>query len=137
MNQNSFLRFSAIAALGLSAYLLQFVPGLDSIPPSSAIHSEERHVAPSGAQSFLAGIADRVTDWFAPAAFATRDGDKTLVLAEPVQIIRGPAYDGTQLPKGTAVQLLAAEGNFLRVRYNQSVITIPRSAVFLGAYRIN
>ena len=138
MNRKSFLRYSAIAAAALSVYLLQFVSPMEVLSPERTAQAPAAGLSANAEpqQSTFETVGGRIANWIAsvrgePAKSAT------VLLAEPVTIIRGPAYAGTQLPKGTPVKLVASEGRFLRVRYNESVITIPRTAAVMGAYRIN
>lgn len=138
MSHQSFLRFSAVAAVACTVYLAQFVSPIGSVTPGERSSLEAAGSPPSApARSAFAALGDQVSEWVANVTGATAGHGKTLVLSEPITIIRGPAYDGAQLPKGTAVKLLATEGDFLRVRYLQSVIMIPRSATVAGAYRLN
>ncbi|HEV7404465.1 MAG TPA: hypothetical protein VGO11_16105 [Chthoniobacteraceae bacterium] len=60
-----------------------------------------------------------------------------LVLNQPVVIVHSGDLRHDTLAQGTAVSLVKNEGRFMSVRHDQSVLTIPRSAVAVGVVRPN
>ena len=54
-----------------------------------------------------------------------------------VFVIFGGSQRQATLAQGTAVSLVRNEGRFMSVRHDESVLTIPRSAVAVGVTRAN
>lgn len=84
-------------------------------------------------EKMAVAAAEQVTEW-AAAAPEQKSSTPVVLLSEPVIIIG----DGREaLPKGTPVRVLKHQGLYVQVLHESRVITIPRTAMVLGAYRPN
>lgn len=86
-------------------------------------------------ETMAANVADHVKAWVTGVA-PQRSGTPVVLLSEPV-IILGAATGREALPKGTPVRILKQQGPYVQVQHESRVITIPRTAMVLGAYRPN
>ncbi len=128
---------SAIAAGFIAAAAIHFA-AREGVRP--AVHRWSPHLAE--AVSRLVAFAEPEPLVHPPAAAPTplprqEPPISVVLLAQPIVILRGNQFSGLQLPPGTRVEVLADEGESLRVRYAQSIITIPRSAIMKGVYARN
>ncbi len=57
----------------------------------------------------------------------------SVLLSEPVVIIQGSQAAASELPRGTRVQVLRADGRFVRVQHAHNTVTIPRTATLSSA----
>ena len=140
-----FLFFTTAIALGaLTGFLIsdlaKLAPQLP-VPPAVTTAMFPKTAARDGGQTANSTVVDRLANGIAALrgrqAEAKKVNSVALVLREPVVIVRAGQEGASSLPVGTAVDLVKNEGLFLRVRYDQSVVTIPRSAVVSGAMRTN
>ena len=132
------LRSSAVIAI--VAVVALFATG--SFSPASWVHrlrsagrvgsAESSTLVPSAFERVWAQVTALL-----PGKSARPAGTRTVLLSEPVTILRSPGFAGANLEKGTAVDFIASEGRFVRVRHADAVITIPRSATVTGAFRVN
>ena len=103
-------------------------------PAGTAASAQRPPVSPST-------VFGRIIDAISVAVDRSHDSKKVnsvaLLLREPVVVVRAGERTGFSLPIGTAVDLVKSEGRFLSVRHEQTVVTIPRSAVMSGTMRTN
>lgn len=86
-------------------------------------------------ETAAAKVAESVTGWVTGAA-PQRPGAPVVLLSENV-VILGASTGNESLPKGTPVRILKHQGAYVQVQHQSRVITIPRTAMVLGAYRPN
>ncbi len=132
---------SAIAAGALVAGFLHFTFNTDPVTATvTAVRAAEaaaRGVKLSSPLTFserVANVYSSVVERFSPQRARSAS---TLLLNQPVAILHDKERLWTELPRGTAVQLVSAEGAFVRVRHARSIVTMPRSALVQGATRTN
>ena len=73
----------------------------------------------------------------APAAVPEPVADDRIavvLLAEPMVIIRGNEFSGVELRRGTRLDVIKDNGDYLEVRYGGKLITIPRSSIIQGVF---
>lgn len=141
--KRSFLFFTSAIAFGaLSGFLISDASKLAKVPPSVAtILPKARQAAPVQAEKVAPTAFGRFID-STVAAVSPSHARKSLpvgslVLNQPVVVVQGGARPYATIPQGTAVSLVKNEGKFMSVRHDQSVLTIPRSAVGIGVVRSN
>lgn len=61
-----------------------------------------------------------------------RPGSAVMLLSEPVVILTGTTNGWQRLEAGKQVTLIANEGRFIRVKYDEKEVSIPRTAVTQG-----
>lgn len=145
--KRSLLFFTSAIALGaLSGFLISDFTKLSSpyAPAATATVSQPTaQAAPKAAVSVNATGGTAFNRLIAATtAVVSPSSSKalpvgSLVLNQPVLIVRGGARSYSTLPQGTAVSLVKNEGRFMSVRHDQNVLTIPRSAVGVGVVRSN
>ncbi len=86
-------------------------------------------------ETAAATVAGSVKGWVTGVA-PQRPGTPVVLLSEPVVILGAPSGNEA-LPKGTPVRILKHQGAYVQVQHQSRVITIPRTAMVLGAYRPN
>ena len=132
MKQFSYLFLTAMALGGVFAFAIQ----------STALVMQ----APKGVPPLLANTPAQRAGSFLPSGLSSErsahpslrealpefGSSVTLLLSEPVLVLSGPGPDSTSLPRGTSVQLLASNGDYLVIRHGSDTITVPRSAVVDG-----
>jgi hypothetical protein len=132
---------SAIGAGALAALFLHATPSVIPRPlrvlmtkaaaPAARHHAQGRMIATVSPSAPAArALADA-----RPADF--KNGDRTLLLNEPVDILNQNSATWTSLPRGTSVKLLASRGSLLQVRHGSDVVTLPSSTVVSGVSRTN
>jgi len=84
-------------------------------------------------ETAVAKVAENVVGWMRGTA-PQRPGTSVVLLSEPVVILGAPTGNEA-LPKGTPVRILKQHGFYVQVQHESRVITIPRTAMTLGAYR--
>ncbi len=145
--KRSLLFFTSAIALGaLSGFLVSDFSKLSAQLPSTVAELLPK-VAARVAQAPTAKVASTTTAFgrlinvtvaaVAPARAAKALPSGGLMLNEPVVIVHSGEQRPATLPQGTAVSLVKNEGRFMSVRHNQSVLTLPRSAVAVGVVPAN
>jgi hypothetical protein len=128
MRKFPFLPTSAIAAGFVSAWLIHFALPADKAGLLSRLHRAVESGHHAVAVSGLETAAQSAAQSFAPEAMPESESRIGVVLlSEPMLILRGSHYSGLKLPRGTRLDVLEDNGHYLRVRYADSVVTIPRS----------
>lgn len=74
---------------------------------------------------------------FAEAVLPTpKPGTAVMLLSEPVVILTATSNGWQRLEAGKKVTLIANEGRFIRVKYDEKEVSIPRTAVTQGVASI-
>lgn len=132
---------SAIAAGALFAGFLHVTfkqdPVTAAVTAVRAAEANARGVKLTGPLTFsdrVASVYESVVERFGgqPAKSAS-----TLLLNQPMAILHNEERLWTELPKGTPVQIVALDGDFVRVRHAHTIVTMPRSALVKGVSRTN
>ena len=77
-------------------------------------------------------VEDTVVKFAAPTMMARPGGTAVMLLSEPVVVLT-PGHGGwDRLEAGQQVTLVANQGRFLRVKYANKEVSIPRTAVTQG-----
>jgi hypothetical protein len=134
---------SAIALSAMTGFLVSNFSKLSTqLPPAvAALLPKAMTSAPSvkvaSTTTAFGRFINATTAAVAPQRAAKPLPHGGLVLNEPVVIMHGGNPHQGTLPQGTAVSLVKNEGRFMSVRHDQSVLTIPRSAVAVGVTQAN
>jgi hypothetical protein len=138
MNRNlrSILSVS-IAGTVLAIGLHVAAPRYQTMSPENgarvdAFLSGVRDVLPEAKRSIGAVIA-HVQTWAGLPATAAYD-QNVVMLKEPVVILNGSWDNALSLASGTHLGFVQNDGQYLRVKHERRVITIPRSAAVPGTY---
>ena len=146
--KRSLLFFTSAIALGaLSGFLVSDFSKLSAQLPSSVAELLPKVVTQPAVMRRRSKVASTTTAFgrlinatvaaVAPARAGKALPAGGLMLNEPVVIVHNGEQRPATLPQGTAVSLVKNEGRFMSVRHNQSVLTLPRSAVAVGVVPAN
>jgi hypothetical protein len=136
MNRFPFFTLSAVCAGALAAGLLQFhLPIVQTNPlrvSTASAKALAANLVEAARESVVLPLASATAAALAPSPGAAPE-IASVVLAEPLLIIRGSEAAMTELPRGTRLVVLGDEGRFVRVRHAHYTMTIPRSATISGS----
>lgn len=145
--KRSLLFFTSAIALGaLSGFLVSDFSKLSSQLPSvvaELLPKAATHMAPApttkvaSTTTAFGRLINATVATVAPARAGKPVPAGGLMLNETVVIVHNGDPHPATLPQGTAVSLVKNEGRFMSVRHEQSVLTVPRSAVAVGVARPN
>lgn len=122
---------SGLAVALVLQLVLQHFPGA-----GSAMVSKIAAVAPHGKSAPLRVETMHPAPIVAAPLPAPTSDDRIAVvlLAEPMVIIRGNEFSGVELRRGTRLDVIKDNGDYLEVRYGGKLITIPRSSIIKGVF---
>ncbi len=128
-----------MAAGTLAGGLIYFAPSKSAVSLQAQVESaiapvaEQIKEALEPAKEVAVQATDFVQEWVTGVP-SQQPGAPMVLLNEPVVII-GEGQEA--LPKGTPVRVIKHQGPYVQVQHQSRIITIPRTAMVLGAYRSN
>ncbi|MGV3531423.1 MAG: hypothetical protein ACO1QR_03575 [Chthoniobacteraceae bacterium] len=82
--------------------------------------------------AMVRAVENAVVKFAAPAMMARPAGTAVMLLSEPVVVLTPERGGWDRLEAGQQVTLVANQGRFLRVKYADKEVSIPRTAVTQG-----